>query len=165
MAGTAETGGGRDLTTCEACNSIRDRTAPGGLVHETKHWFVDHCIGPLGVGTLIVKPKRHVIHVADLSSAESSEMGLLLQQAAEVVTRLESPEQVYVTLWSHVNAVPGHIHFVVQPVTKARMAEHGGKHGSRLQVEMFDRKVGPDPIEAAAFAERARETWPRCVGG
>ena len=145
---------------CEACDSIAEASAPGGCIHETEHWFVDHCIGPLGVGTLIVKPKRHVLHVADLTSPESAELGVVLQQAAEVVTRLEQPDQVYVTLWSHMHAVPGHIHFVVQPVTRARMDEHEGKHGVRLQVEMFDRKVAPDPSSAASFAERVREAWP-----
>ena len=84
----------------------------------------------------------------------------MLRQAAEVVTRLESPEQVYVTLWSHMHAVPGHIHFVVQPMTRARMEEHGGKHGCRLQVEMFDRKVFPEEHQVAAFVERARVAWP-----
>ena len=91
-------------------------------------------------------------------------MGHVLHEAAEVVTRLESPEQVYVTLWSHMHAVPGHIHFVVQPVTKARMDEHDDKHGCRLQVEMFDRSVFPDPHQAASFAERARAAWPRLAG-
>ena len=148
-------------TGCGACESIREKTAPGGSIFETKHWFVDHCIGPLGVGTLIVKPKRHVVHVADLSSAESSEMGLVLRQAAEVVTRLESPEQVYVTLWSHMHAVPGHIHYVVQPVTSSRIDEHDGKHGCRLQVEMFDRRVFPDRTQASDFARRARDAWPK----
>jgi ATP adenylyltransferase len=76
------------------------------------------------------------------------------------VTALLRPEQVYVTLWSHMHAVPQHIHFVVQPVTPARMAEHDGRHGVRLQAEMFDRKVGPDPTEAATFAENARRAWP-----
>ena len=149
------------MTECGACDLIRERAAPGGCIYETEHWYVDHCIGPLGVGTLIVKPKRHVTHVAWLSSAESAEMGVVLQQAAEVVTRIEAPEQVYLTLWSHMHAVPGHIHFVVQPVTRARMDEHDGKHGCRLQVEMFDRKVFPDPVRARDFAERARSAWPR----
>jgi diadenosine tetraphosphate (Ap4A) HIT family hydrolase len=111
------------------------------------------------VGTLIVKPKRHVVHVADLAPGEAAELGRLLQQASAVVTELERPEQVYVTLWSHLDAVPRHIHFVVQPVTRARMGEHDGLHGVRLQVEMFDRKVYPDPAAAASFAERARATW------
>ena len=148
------------MSACETCDSVRERTAPGGCIYETAHWFVDHCIGPLGVGTLIVKPTRHVVHVADLSSDESAEMGTVLRPAADVLTGIESPEQVYVTLWSHMHAVPGHIHFVVQPVTKARMAEHDGKHGCRLQVEMFDRGILPDPHQASLFAERARNAWP-----
>ena len=85
---------------------------------------------------------------------------MVLQQAAEVVTVLEQPEQVYVTLWSHMHAVPGHIHFVVQPVTREQMDEHEGRHGVRLQVEMFERRTSPDPVEAAAFADRARTAWP-----
>jgi diadenosine tetraphosphate (Ap4A) HIT family hydrolase len=148
------------VSACETCESITLGTAPGGCIHQTDHWYVDHCIGPLGVGTLIVKPKRHVVGVADLQAAEAAELGLVLQQAAAVVSALEQPEQVYVTLWSHMHAVPGHIHFVVQPVTRARMNEHDGRHGVRLQVEMFDRRIDPDPAEAAAFADRARAAWP-----
>ena len=146
---------------CLACDSIVARTAPGGCIHETEHWYVDHWVGPLGVGTLIVKPKRHVVHVADLDVVEAAELGVVLLQTAAVVSELERPEQVYVTLWSHMHGVPGHVHFVVQPVTQALMDEHGGRHGVRLQVEMFDRGVDPDPVAAAAFAERARAAWPR----
>jgi ATP adenylyltransferase len=148
------------VVECGTCGSIRAQSAPGGCIHETSHWFVDHCIGPLGVGTLIVKPKRHVTRVADLKSAEAAELGLVLQQAAAVLSELEHPEQVYVTLWSHLDAVPRHIHFVVQPVTSARMDDHAGRHGVRLQVEMFDRKIYPDPVAAAEFAARARVSWP-----
>ena len=35
---------------------------PGGRIYATEHWVVEHCIGPLGVGTLIVKPLRHCHH-------------------------------------------------------------------------------------------------------
>lgn len=38
--------------------------------------MVEHCVGPLGVGTLIVKPERHVVHVADLTAEEAASMGL-----------------------------------------------------------------------------------------
>jgi diadenosine tetraphosphate (Ap4A) HIT family hydrolase len=148
------------LSDCGACKSIALETAPGGCIHKTEHWFVDHCVGPLGVGTLIVKPNRHVVHVSELQAAEAAELGVVLQQAAAVVTELERPEQVYVTLWSHLHVVPGHIHFVVQPATLARMDEHDGRHGIRLQVEMFDRGIDPDPAEAVAFADRARAAWP-----
>jgi diadenosine tetraphosphate (Ap4A) HIT family hydrolase len=123
------------------------------------HWYVDHCVGPLGVGSLIVKPKRHVVHIADLDVDEGSELGPVLQQASAVVTELVRPDQVYVTLWSHAGGEPGHIHFVVQPVTRGQMDELG-LHGPRLQVEMFKRGIAPDPDAAAEFAARARGVWP-----
>jgi diadenosine tetraphosphate (Ap4A) HIT family hydrolase len=147
------------VSGCDTCESIVSSSAPGGCIHETEHWFVDHCIGPLGVGTLIVKPKRHVVHVADLEADEARQLGPLLQEATAVVTELVEPEQVYVTLWSHAGGVPGHIHFVVQPVTREQMEEFG-RFGPRLQVEMFARSDTPDPDAAAAFAERARAGWP-----
>jgi diadenosine tetraphosphate (Ap4A) HIT family hydrolase len=137
--------------SCLACDTV----GPGGVVMETRGWIVDHCIGPLGVGTLIVKPRRHVLHVAELTADEAAELGPLLQRTTAAVTELAEPEQVYVTLWSHADAEPGHIHFVVQPVTRETMAAFG-TYGPRLQVAMFDRGEPPDARAAAAFAARAR---------
>ena len=147
------------MSDCVTCDSIAAGNAPGGCIHESADWYVDHCIGPLGVGTLIVKPKRHVIHVADLTAEEAAELGPLLRQTSALVTELVQPEQVYVTLWSHAGGVPGHIHFVVQPVTREQMDELG-LYGPRLQVEMFSRAEAPDPYAMAAFADRARAIWP-----
>ena len=147
------------MSGCPTCESIAAGSAPGGCIHETAHWYVDHCVGPLGVGTLIVKPKRHIVHVADLEADEATELGPLLQNTSAVVTDLVQPDQVYVTLWSHAGGEPGHIHFVVQPVTRGQMDELG-LHGPRLQVEMFGRGEEPDPDAAASFAERARAAWP-----
>jgi diadenosine tetraphosphate (Ap4A) HIT family hydrolase len=85
---------------CFACETANGRaSAPGGLIWETGRWAVDHCVGPLGVGTLIVKPKRHAVHVADLDDVEAVELGPLLRNVAAVVTALTEPEQVYNTLW------------------------------------------------------------------
>ena len=103
---------------------------------ETDDWVVEHSVGPLGVGTLIVKPRRHVVHVAELSETEAAELGPLLRRTAATVTRLLDPEQVYVTLWSHAGGVAGNIHWVVQPVTRDLMTRYG-LHGPRLQVAMF----------------------------
>lgn len=59
-----------DLDGCIACDLTHGRRdLPGGLIHETPHWRVEHCIGPLGVGTLVVKPLRHVERVLALPSA------------------------------------------------------------------------------------------------
>jgi diadenosine tetraphosphate (Ap4A) HIT family hydrolase len=57
------------MDECVACElSDGRRSLPGGLIHRTDHWLVEHCIGSLGLGTLIVKPERHVTSMADLTS-------------------------------------------------------------------------------------------------
>jgi ATP adenylyltransferase len=142
---------------CLACDLAAGRQPlPGGLVHEQDGWLVEHCVGPLGVGTLVVKPRRHVTRVADLATDEAASLGPLLAQAAQVVSALTDPEQVYVALWSHADGVPGHIHFVIQPVTSETMVAHGGKYAIALQTAMFEEGVTPDVSEVEAFAERAR---------
>ena len=124
------------------------------MIHAWFHWVTEHCVGPLGVGTLIVKPKRHVTHIWDLTPAESAELGEALKQTSAVVAELTKPDQIYVCLWSHAGGVPGHIHFVVQPVTREQRERHGG--GAKVQVAMFDANVMPPRDEVEAFAARAR---------
>ena len=142
-----------DRPGCLACDlTCGRRPLPGGVVHATDLWRVEHCIGPLGLGALIAKPVRHVEHVAYLTPAESAELGPLLQRLAAVVTDLCAPQQVYVCLWSH---GPVHIHFVVQPVSDGLMAEFDA-HGPALQVAMFSAGRPPDEREVEAFAEQAR---------
>jgi hypothetical protein len=48
-----------------------------------------------------------------------------------------------------------HIHWVVQPVTRALMDEIGD-YGPHLQVAMFDANETPPRDEVVAFAKRAR---------
>jgi len=106
---------------------------------------------------MIVKPERHVVHVADLTDDEAAELGPLLRDAARVATAIIQPEQVYVTLWSHAGAVPGHIHYVIHPVTRDVMEEFG--HGSKLQPAMFSANCWPDPQAVETFAESARRLF------
>jgi len=74
---------------CLACDLAAGRLPlPGGIIHETSYWLVEHSVGSLGVGTLIVKPRRHVTRVAQLEQAEAEELGPLLQQTAAVVDDL-----------------------------------------------------------------------------
>jgi diadenosine tetraphosphate (Ap4A) HIT family hydrolase len=113
-------------------------------VYATDAWVVEHCIGPLGVGTLLVKPFRHCTSVADLTAPEAEELGPLLQA-----------DQVYVCLWSHAGWSPGHVHFLVQPAWRHQAASFTAP-GPTLQSEMFFANRPPDPEEVAAFCEQAR---------
>ena len=144
---------------CLACDLAEGRRPlPGGVIHESRYWLVEHCVGPLGVGTLLVKPKRHVTRVSDLSEKEAAELGPLLRRTARAVDRLLAPEQVYTWLFSHAGARPVHVHYVVQPATQAVMNEFG-EYGPQLTTAMFARNETPDADEVEAFAERARRIF------
>jgi len=143
---------------CLACDLAAGRIPlPGGVIHESAHWLVEHCVGPLGVGTLIVKPKRHVVHVWELDAGEATELGPLLRDASDVVARLIEPDQVYVCLWSHHGGAPVHIHFVIQPVTIEQRNRLGG--GPDLQSAMFAAGEFPAHGDVEAFAGRARRAF------
>jgi diadenosine tetraphosphate (Ap4A) HIT family hydrolase len=146
---------------CLACELIEHpERIPGGRIATIGQWVVEHCIGPLGVGTVVVKPVRHVIHLAELDSGEVAELGPVLASVARAVTLASSevgnpPSQVYCCLWSHAEREPGHIHFVMQPVGDTLMARHDA-HGPELQVRMFRADEQMDPALIVDAAERIR---------
>jgi diadenosine tetraphosphate (Ap4A) HIT family hydrolase len=141
---------------CELANGTRD--LPGGLIHRTRFWLVEHCIGPLGLGTLVVKPERHVTSVAELSTDEAIELGPLLRRASIVAKQLVDADQIYNCLWSHAGGVPVHIHYVVQPVTKDQMADFG-VFGPNLQVAMFSTSEPPAAVDVERIATHARRRF------
>jgi hypothetical protein len=60
-----------------------------------------------------------------------------------------------VCLWSHMGGRPVHIHFLVQPTTRALIDEMG-VYGPHLTVALFDAERYPSRDEIGAFADRAR---------
>jgi diadenosine tetraphosphate (Ap4A) HIT family hydrolase len=143
---------------CLACDLIEHpEQVPGGRIATIGGWVVEHCIGPLGVGTVIVKPIRHVTHLAGLEPGEAAQLGPVLARVAHAVTAAaaeagQPPSQVYASLWSHARRQPGHIHFVVQPVSDALMSHHDA-HGPALQFRMF---AADEPMDPTAMALAAR---------
>jgi diadenosine tetraphosphate (Ap4A) HIT family hydrolase len=90
------------MEECLGCNLTNGKLdLPGGRVYATKHWVVEHCIGPLGVGTLIVKPSRHCVHSWELTEEEVKKLGPLLRQVATTIHAILKPDQIYICLWSH----------------------------------------------------------------
>ncbi len=52
-----------------ACDVLAGRVeVPGGTIAATEHWHAYHCLGPFGVGAVVVKTREHVEdlwHLAD----------------------------------------------------------------------------------------------------
>jgi ATP adenylyltransferase len=42
-------------------------TVPGGILHRTSRWIVNHAVGRLNLGTLIVAPHEHVDRLPDVA--------------------------------------------------------------------------------------------------
>jgi diadenosine tetraphosphate (Ap4A) HIT family hydrolase len=100
------------MTDCMACDVLAGLIeAPGGVIHESEHWSVDHAFPRWIRGWLIVKPKRHVEHLAELSPAEAAELGPLIRETAAAVAKVLAPERVYVlSLGEEVHHV--HLHVI-----------------------------------------------------
>lgn len=155
-----------DVTGCLGCDLLTGRQElPGGVLHETSAWVVNHVVGPMNVGTLVVGPRRHVVAVADLDDTAAAELGPLLRDTARVVETLCRPEQTYVCTWSHGPDARKHLHVVVQPVTAEVRARYGGLRSERLQARMLADGVAPDRAQVERFCERARERFLAVTGG
>lgn len=107
---------------------------------------------------MVVKPFRHVVGVHELSDEEVAELGPLLRATSRIARELTGADQVYNCLWSRAGGRPGHVHYVVQPVTAEQIAAHDA-HGPALQVAMFVENESLDPDAVRAFAERARRAF------
>jgi ATP adenylyltransferase len=75
-----------DVVGCLGCDLLAGRRPlPRGIVHQTAGWVVNHVVGPMNLGTLIVGPKEHIVAVADLDDTAAAELGPVLRDTARVV--------------------------------------------------------------------------------
>jgi len=145
------------MEKCLAC-SLTDGALdlPGNRIYATRYWVVEHCIGPLGVGTLIVKPFRHCVHFWELTDEEVSELGPLLRQVSATIRIILKADQVYICLWSHAGWEPVHLHFVLQPSWNDLKQTHE-RPGPFLQVDMIEAGEQLTRQDVEALAAKARE--------
>jgi diadenosine tetraphosphate (Ap4A) HIT family hydrolase len=145
---------------CLGCDLMSGRRhLPGGVVHETPSWVVNHAVGSMNLGTLILAPREHVVAVADLPDAAVAEMGPLLRAIARVVESICRPEQTYVCLWSHGDAARRHLHIAVQPVTTELVHRYGGVRSEQLQARILASGEQPADADVEAFCDEARRRF------
>ena len=156
---------GVDVTGCLGCDLLSGRRVlPGGIVHQTGSWVVNHVVGSMNLGTLIVGPREHIVAVADLHDSAAAELGPLLRDTARVVEAICQPEQTYVCLWSHGAMARKHLHIAVQPVTTAVVARYDGLRSEQLQARMMASGDEPDTAAVERFCHQARELF-RTING
>lgn len=141
--------------SCLACDVLAGRIEPpGGTIYEEEGWVVDHSISPVALtGWLIVKPRRHVENIGDLTEDEAARFGPISRSAAAAVQKALGAERVYVCSfgeeWRHV-----HVHVVprypgMEPISWKLLGEMWS--GSSKWACTDD--------EAVAAAQAIREAW------
>jgi len=161
-----------DIPGCLGCDLLAGRAPlPGGILHQTHSWVVNHVVGSMNLGTLIVSPRDHIVAVSDLSSEAAAELGPLLRATARVVETICHPEQTYVCLWSHGERARRHLHIAVQPVTAEVVAKYGGLRSEQLQARMMSGGESSSVAEVVEFCRHAKseftlvgEEWARQAG-
>jgi diadenosine tetraphosphate (Ap4A) HIT family hydrolase len=135
-----------NLEGCLACDATAGRVdVPGGRIAETDHWCAEHCLGPLGVGAMVVKTKEHVESLWELPDGAAEELGPFLRRMSAALVDGLGAERAYLTMW--VDKPPLHVHLVVYPRWPDEV-----ERGPALDQKRYD--AGDPPPEAAAEAAK-----------
>jgi diadenosine tetraphosphate (Ap4A) HIT family hydrolase len=142
------------MDTCLACRlNNNPNLVPGGRIVETKHWIVEHCIGPFGVGAVILKTKQHKARFSECTQSEVKEFASLLKLIHDAMEDVLNPEHIYVSKWGEVTP---HVHFLIQPITQETKKKYQA-HGPLLQAKMVQSGEIPDPKQAAQVAKKLKQ--------
>ena len=104
------------MDKCLGCEIVSGRiTTPGGVIYEDEYWMLTHSISqqlPPLKGMLIMQPKRHCEHLAELTSGEIKNLGLILRDTCKAIEEIIYPSKIYA-----VSAGEGvkHVHFMIVP--------------------------------------------------
>jgi diadenosine tetraphosphate (Ap4A) HIT family hydrolase len=117
---------------CLSCKVTSGKIAtPGGILFENKLITITHSIPPAqSKGFLIVQPKRHIEHIAELTRFEMQEICTAIYISSQSITQALVPEKVYVCSFGE---TVKHVHFYVIP----RLAEMPHR-GITVLTQMLD---------------------------
>jgi diadenosine tetraphosphate (Ap4A) HIT family hydrolase len=100
-------------TPCIACAiNNGNLVPPGGPIYIDELWQADHELTPLLPGYVILKPRRHVHELADLSDAESATLGPVMRRLLAAMRSVLAPQRIYVVSFAE---TVHHLHFHLIP--------------------------------------------------
>lgn len=141
--------------TCLTCqfNEKADEEL-GGVVWQTRFWRVEHAVGTITEGTMVVKSKSHEEWLYDLTQAEILELGPVLAKVEKAIQEVTGADRVYKAMWAEQSR---HVHFVLMPVTEELRQSFGGLKASKLQAEMSSQNRQLDKEKASQLAGQIRQ--------
>jgi diadenosine tetraphosphate (Ap4A) HIT family hydrolase len=97
-----------------ACDIVAGKIIqPGGVIYEDAYWHVDSAKhSKTWRGFLMIKLKRHCVHLADLTPPEAAALGTVIQVTNQALMDVIHPAKIYLCSFGDGNS---HIHFWVLP--------------------------------------------------
>jgi diadenosine tetraphosphate (Ap4A) HIT family hydrolase len=127
------------------------------MIVETAHWRADHCIGPFGVGAVVLKTKEHVGDFWALTPEAAAELGPLASRVSRAIVDGLDAERIYLTMW--VDQQPHHVHLVLYP-------RYPDEDKRALDLQVALRAAGPPSHgDAARAAELLRSALEAAKAG
>ena len=147
-----------DTPPCPICDEVAARiVAPGGPIYDDGLWLVSHHTGAwTDPGEVLVKLRRHVESLAQVTPDEAAALGPILRAGVEAVERSVAPERTYVMSF---NERLRHLHFYILPRTRSLPRGHVMSDlYKRGRAVLRQTGITPNPSAAdrAAMAERLR---------
>lgn len=132
------------MEECFACRVNEGSIpTPGGNIYSDGHWVADHGVPPRLLGYVVLKPRRHILGVAELNPDEALAFGVAAQKVMSAVQKVLHPDRIYMCAFAE--AVP-HLHFHLIP----RYA-----HMPPLGPKLLDPFFADEWLVSDAEAERA----------
>lgn len=143
-------------TECKGCQIVSgERPTPGGVIVENDYWHATHIGEPAALvrGMVVMRAKRHVVHLAELTESELIAAAALLSLISKGINSALAPERIYCMFFgentphAHFSLIPRYAHMPVgDPVSAlseimvARRytipAEEAGEIALRLKAEI-----------------------------
>ncbi|MEM7111155.1 MAG: HIT family protein [Chloroflexota bacterium] len=108
-----------DCYTCElSANRDSDEAPLWDNIYRTAHWDVVHSYNTRLPGWMVLISRRHIEAIDEMTPAEATELGLLLQRVSHALKQVVQCQKTYVLQFAEHPKHP-HVHFHVTP----KMAE------------------------------------------
>lgn len=158
------------MTTSPPCRTCRliagdEPGGPGGLIYGDELWEIEHAIEPLPLlGWLVLRPRRHVEHFADLTPEEALTFGPLVHRVTAAMTEILHPAKIYLSLYAEAEGF-AHLHVHLIPRYLDTPDDHRGPRiFAYLSEAAASGRNTVDPARAAAMCGQIAQRMKSMAG-
>jgi diadenosine tetraphosphate (Ap4A) HIT family hydrolase len=140
------------VTDCYSCaqESQLDQLPPRERIAVDELWRVAHAFGTAAPGWLVLRPRRHVTAIADLTDAEAAALGTWQVRLSRAMHEVLGCQKTYVAQFAEADGF-AHVHFHIVPRPADLSADLRGPRVFGLLGDGDRPRVGAEEMDAIAI--------------